>query len=78
MSHVGVRPERLDQLEFALWAAVLEHRVTARALASMWARIYKRADQVMQQDSSTITHAIDTLLTEADLFSAVGARDKIG
>ena len=71
VSHVGVRPERLDQLEFALWAAVLEHRVTARALASMWARIYKRADQVMQQDSSTITHAIDTLLTEADLFRPV-------
>ena len=71
VSHVGVRPERLDRLEFTLWAAVVEHRVTARALASMWARIYKRADQLMQQDSSTITHAIDTLLSEADLFRPV-------
>jgi hypothetical protein len=70
---VGVRPDRLDRLEFTLWAAVVEHRVSARALAAMWARIYKRIDQLMQQQSSTVTHAIDLVLSEADLFRPVPA-----
>ena len=39
VSHVGVRPDRLERLEFALWAAALEHRVTDVALAAMWVRI---------------------------------------
>ena len=71
VTHVGVRLDRLDRLEFTLWAAVVEHRITTRTFASMWARIYKRADQLMQQENSTITHAIDTLLNEADLFRPV-------
>ena len=73
VTHVGVRLDRLDRLEFTLWAAVVEHRVTTRTFASMWARIYKRADQLMQQENSTITHAIDMLLNEADLFRPVHA-----
>lgn len=71
ITHIGVRPDRLERLEFALWAAALEHRVTDIALAAMWVRIYKRAAHLMQQNGSTITHAVDTLLCEADLFRPV-------
>ena len=73
VTNVGVRPDRLDRLEFTLWAAVIEHRISTRALAAVWARIYKRADQLMQQENSTITYALDTLLNEADLFRPVHA-----
>ena len=73
VTHIGVRPDRLEQLEFALWAAALEHRVTDAALAAMWVRIYKRAAHLMQQEGSTVTHAIDTLLCEADLFRPVAS-----